>query len=171
MRGPVGLTLLVLGALLIFLIGSVWNQPKVCHLLHLAFPPDDLLEPVLLVQNVAGATRQEQEFSFTPKYCELYEIGFLAGSTPIPKSYRPSARVRAEITFRGEVVAEIDETSPKRVVYVGKGEGIQKIAYGIFELSSSREAAKIKLQISPVEGSQDDRLSSLDFFVGVTGSP
>lgn len=126
---------------------------------------------MLLIQNVAAETRQEREFSFTPRYCELYEIGFQAGSTPIPKSYRPSARVKAEIIFQDEVVAVIDSTTPKRVVYVKQGEGIRKIAYGIFELPSSREPAQIKPQILSVEGSQDEFLSSLDFFVGVTGSP
>ena len=171
MKRPIRAALLILGLLSILAIGSVWNRPNACHLMHLAFPPRDLFEPVLVKRGLLASPGQTYEFSFNPKYCDLYELGFREGLEPVPSAYRPSVRVEAKISLGDEVVANIDTKKPKRVAYAKSGEGIQKIAFGSFGLPSSRESAQITLHVSTPDGSADEILSSMEFYVAVSGSP
>ena len=79
----------------VLIIAFVRRSPVIQHIIHLAVPPDDLYEPV-----GAGSLRCDiigfsGEFTFNPKFTELYEVGLRPrnGTLPVTLGYRGEMKI------------------------------------------------------------------------------
>lgn len=91
------------------------------HLLHLAFPPDNLYVPVAtnsIALHLEGAVT---EFRFTPKYKDTYEVGLFAIGDPIPATYKFSGELRVEFIQSGQTISSQTVTSFSSGTYAGTG--------------------------------------------------
>jgi hypothetical protein len=149
-------------------------DPAGNHLLHCAFPPDDLYVPIAtnsISLHVKGATT---EFRFTPKYKDTYEVGLFAVGDPIPATYKFSGKIYIEFILSGERISSQTVTNFSSGTYVGKdmnhyssrglcsfdvplqGQSMDEITIKVSVLKADQEFEKFKdkikgwIRVSPV---------------------
>lgn len=159
----------LLGAILNVMTAVACNNPTLCHLAHLAIPPDDLLDPVYVIRLSELEPGREHRFSFIPKYCDSYEIGFRSISGPIPLGFHPPSRVVAILSDGERVIAKVDAAKPSRIQFGADGNAIAKFGYGTIGLPTSRTPISVRLEFPDGLNSSAD--PAMEFFVVVSGSP
>lgn len=159
----------LLGVLLVAMTSISCDNPTLCHLAHLAIPPDDLLDPVYVIRLSELDPGREHRFSFIPKYCESYEIGFKSFAGPIPPGFRPPSRVVATFSDGERVIATVDAAKPSRIQFGAPGNAITKFGYGTIGLPASGTPINVRLEFPEgLDGSADP---AMEFYVSVSGSP
>ncbi len=144
------------------------------HLLHLAFPPDDLYTPVATNSVALHLEGAISEFTFTPKYKDIYEFGLFSTEEPIPATYNFSGEIRIELIQSGKRISSQTITSFSSGTYAGKdmdhylsrglcsfdvplqGRSMDEITIKVFVLKADQGFAQFKdkiqgwIRVSPI---------------------
>ena len=116
------------------------------HLLHLAKPPKDLHDPIIVDAFPFWGVGFSTSYKLQPKYLDFYEIGLLSLDEGLASKEKFTGVVKVEFMWQGNPVCEYEINSIQGGVYAGK------------DMARFKTAMLLRFEI-PIEGKFDKELS------------
>lgn len=149
--------------------------PSGNHLLHLAFPPEDLYAPT--VSNSVALHEQDftAEYTFRPKYKDTYSVALVSTTGSIPASYDLSGQILIEFFQNGELIDSKAITTFSWGVYAGKDMERYRArglcSFNIPLQGRSLEEITVKLSVVSPDKEFEKYKDTLHLEIGVSGIP
>ena len=164
-----GIVVLVMASV----IGLIYNLSiGTRHLVHLALPPKDLYEPVLIDEFPFDKEGFSKEYSIKPKYIDIYEIGFFDESCSIPSTYRFDGKIELQIIQNEKNIYEKDIATMK-CAYSGDMNYYKKVVLTTFEIPPKKFKKDMILKITVLK--KDDKMESfidkIKLYIAVSSIP
>ena len=153
-----GIVVLVMASV----IGLIYNLSiGTRHLVHLALPPKDLYEPVLIDEFPFDKEGFSKEYSIKPKYIDIYEIGFFDESCSIPSTYRFDGKIELQIIQNEKIIYRKDIMAMESASYSKQDMNFyKKVVLTTFEFPVKKFKKDMILRVTVLK--KDDKI---DLFI------
>ena len=157
------------------IIGIIFNLPiGFWHLIHLAKPPKNLYEPVLIDKFPFNKEGFSKEYVINLKHIAIYELGFFDEISSIPSSFRFNGKIRLQIIQNKISIYEKDITAMESAVYSKDDMNCyKKVILTTFGIPPKKFNKDLILKITVLN--KDDKIDSfvdkIKFYVAVSSTP
>jgi len=172
------IVLFVLGLLVLKIVNGFVPTPlRIRHLSHLAFPPKNLYNPIIIDDFPFHEAGYTKTYPLKPKYLDIYSIGYFTEKQNISSKDKFKGKIKAEFFYKGKFLFEKTTTSQ---IAAGYADGDRKMEYFKdvflmdFEIPLQKKYKKgisVRLTVlEPYEGLKKYG-NSVKLFIGVSSIP
>jgi hypothetical protein len=145
------------------------------HLVHLAVPPGDLYEPIVVDAFPFWESGFSKSYSLNPKYMDIYEAGLLSTDENLSSKEKFTGTVKVEFLWQGKTISEYEITSIQSGVYAGKDMArYKKASLMSFAMPLQGKYKKdISMRMTVLKADQNLKKygDSLQMYIAVSSSP
>lgn len=167
-----GIVVLVMASV----IGLIYNLPiGIRHLIHLALPPKDLYEPVLIDKFSFDKEGFSKEYLIKPKYIDIYEIGFFDESCSIPSTYRFDGKMQLQIIQNEKIIYGKDIIAMESASYSKEDMNFyKKVVLTTFQFPVKKFKKKdmiLKITVLKKDDKMDPFIDKIKLYIAVSSRP
>ena len=175
------ITFLIIPILVFFFMALIkiliFPSTEMRHILHLAFPPEDLYEPIVIDEFLFYEKGFTRTYRLTPKYLDSYTIGLISDTQNILGGYKFSGKLKAEFFWNNKFLFEKIAISQVSTYYADgdkKMEYLKKVFLINFDVplkGKYKDDIDIRLTVLEPDENLKQYGDSIKIFIGVSSIP
>ncbi len=170
------LSVAVLGIfIVIFIKILIFPSVEIRHIFHLAFPPEDLYEPIVVDDFKFYEAGFTKTYVLRPKYLDGYGIGILSEKQNIPWGYKFNGKIKAEFFWKDAFLFEETITSSYASGQADNKTKYYKNTY-LFDFDvplkgKHKDDISVKLTVLEPDENLKEYGDTIKLFIGVSAIP
>jgi len=159
----------------LFIRNFVFQSVGTQHVLHLAFPPEDLYKPVASDNFLFYEKGFTKEYALEPQYIDLYSIGFFVEKNNLPSTYKFKGKVKAEFFYKNKLLFRKEIISINSAGYADKEskyfKDVDLLSFDIPFQGKYKDDISIRLTVLEPDESLKEYGDAIKLFIRVSPIP